>query len=104
MGVKLEPVANSDLGQTSTKPTRERGQRNYKLSDLPFPPGTGSTNIKQWSKEFMPSLIDWAASLNDPFASNSHPGIATAVKENWDQIWLELADRHDHPAILAAVC
>ena len=49
-------------------------------------------------------LIDWAASLEDPFASNSHKDIATVVKSNWDQIQPELADRHNHPAILATVC
>ncbi len=104
MGIKLEPAASEDLEDHKHRSSRQRGQRNYKLTDLPFPPGSGSTNLKRWSKEFMPCLIDWAASLSDPFASNSHPDLATAVKENWDQIWPELADCHDDPAIVAAVC
>ena len=46
----------------------------------------------------------YALSLSDSFASSSHPNLATAVKENWDRIWPELADCHDDPAIVTVVC
>ena len=52
----------------------------------------------------MPCIIDWAASLDDPFGLNSHDYISLAVKENWDHVWPELVDRHDDPAIQAVVC
>lgn len=95
--IKLEPAASEDLEDhqhTSSCQQGQQGQQNYKLTDLPFPPGESQTMVKRI----------YALSLSDPFASSSHPNLATAVKENWDWIWPELADHHNDPAIDAAVC
>ncbi|KAJ6563507.1 hypothetical protein B0H10DRAFT_2115175 [Mycena sp. CBHHK59/15] len=40
---------------------------------LPFPPDGHAADLKHFQDTFIPDLIDWAATLDDPFAANSHP-------------------------------
>jgi hypothetical protein len=62
----------------------------YTVASLPFPGGSATTGYSQrWRRTFKPSLIEWAATLEDPFGTNAV--MDAAVEALWIQIFPTLA-------------
>jgi hypothetical protein len=64
-------------------------------------------NVK-WQKEFRPTLISWASTFGDPYATNTALD-DTVVMEIWDMIYPEIdlidVDRRETtPKLLYLVC
>lgn len=77
MGVKLKRVAammstgHPPLPEGDRK--RSRRQR-YTVADLPFP--GGSKDLQVWRKTFIPLLLVWAGTQEDPFGTNCQMEVA----------------------------
>ena len=66
----------------------------YNFSSLPFPHGAASTSYtRDWRKFFKPTLIHWAATLEDPFGTNAV--MEDIVKEVWKMVFPSIADEVD---------
>ncbi|KAF8162168.1 hypothetical protein K438DRAFT_2070152 [Mycena galopus ATCC 62051] len=65
-------------GKTKTQP-----KPTYTNADLPFPADGHAKDLKHFQQTVMPDIVDWAATLEDPFAAPSHP----AFKPTLDDIW-----------------
>ena len=84
-----EPV----LPEVSTGSRRVKKIR-YNFSSLPFPRGAASTSYAHdWRKYFKPTLIHWAATLNDPFGTNSV--MEDVVVEVWKAVFPSIASEVD---------
>jgi hypothetical protein len=62
------------------KPTRERKPR-YTNADLPFE--DSAADLKHWQLNVVSAVLDWTATLEDPFAAISHEGFRPNVEEIW---------------------
>ena len=63
----------------------------YTLALLPFPRGAASMSYtRDWRKLFKPTLIHWAATLKDPFGTNSVMG--DIIAEVWKVIFPSIAN------------
>lgn len=60
-------------------------KRRYTNSDLPFPPDSFSIDLAHYQKTFIPDLIDWAGSLERPFAASTRPEFKPTVQHIWDK-------------------
>jgi hypothetical protein len=71
------------------KNSRHRKQR-HTVADLPFPRGGKYTQI--WRKVFVPNLLAWAGSQDDPFGVNARVSVEAA--KIWKRIFpdIELRD------------
>ncbi|KAJ6590295.1 hypothetical protein B0H10DRAFT_2092717 [Mycena sp. CBHHK59/15] len=65
--------------------TKREPKRKYTNADLPFPPDGHAADLKHFQDTFIPDLIDWAATLDDPFAANSHPSFQPTVEAIWNK-------------------
>ncbi|KAF7333125.1 WD40 repeat-like protein [Mycena venus] len=52
-------------------------------ANLPFPTNSFSADLKFWQGTFVPELMEWVATNNDPFAMNAHPDFHTVVSNLW---------------------
>jgi hypothetical protein len=70
---------------------RHRKQR-YTIADLPFPRGGKYTQY--WRKIFVPNLLAWAGSQDDPFGANArvHLELANIWKRVFPDITLKETD------------
>ncbi|KAJ6563089.1 hypothetical protein DFH09DRAFT_1477983 [Mycena vulgaris] len=77
MGIKLtkKTVVVDVNGKTKreTKPV-------YTNTDLPFPDDSRAVDLKHYQETFIPDIIDWAGSLDDPFAATSDPTFKATVR------------------------
>lgn len=93
----------SDVTPTALATRPHRGRFGTKVTfskhDLPFPRDSASRLVAKWSKDFMASLYDWLATLDDPWRGNSHPDYLAKVEEIWILVFPELRTKADHPAI-----
>jgi hypothetical protein len=64
------------------KNCRRRKQR-YTVADLPFPRGGKFPQI--WRKVFVPNLLAWAGSQDDPFGTNGQ--VNTEVTNIWKRVF-----------------
>lgn len=63
----------------------------YTLSSLPFPRGPASISYtREWRKSFKPTLIHWAATLKDPFGTNSV--MEDTITEVWKTVFPSIAN------------
>ncbi|KAF8802193.1 hypothetical protein BYT27DRAFT_7113324, partial [Phlegmacium glaucopus] len=66
----------------------------YTFSSLPFPHGAASTSYaRDWRKSFKPTLIDWAATLEDPFGTNTV--MEDIVTDIWKVVFPSIANEVD---------
>ncbi|KIM35954.1 hypothetical protein M413DRAFT_428169 [Hebeloma cylindrosporum] len=85
----IEPVAS----ETSSTGRRVKKVR-YTFSSLPFPRGAASTTYtRDWRKAFKSTLIHWAATLEDPFGTNSV--MDDIVTEIWKAVFPSIANEVD---------
>lgn len=76
MGIQLNTTRSSWTGDIIRERKQDAGTR-IRLDDLPFGQGGG----RRWRQEYIPSLIAWAGSQDDPFAINH------SVREEMVKIW-----------------
>ncbi|KAF5368712.1 hypothetical protein D9615_010297 [Tricholomella constricta] len=55
----------------------------YKNGHLPF--GNPTRDLLTWRDAVLPAIIDWAGTLEEPFAVNSHPDLQDVVEDNWNE-------------------
>ncbi|KAF7348926.1 hypothetical protein MVEN_01413000 [Mycena venus] len=80
MGISLVP---KDIHlNVDGKVKRERKPK-VTNADLPFPTNSYSADLKSWQSTFVPELMDWVATNDDPFAANAHPDFHTVVSNLW---------------------
>lgn len=69
--------------------------------DLPLP-RTGR-HLQNWRKKFVPRLISWAGSQEDPFGTNGR--IDGAVKSVWKRVYPDIGiDDADMDIVIIVVC
>lgn len=66
--------------QSNARPGRS-AKRRYRNSDLPFENHT--RDLQRWQNAVQPVIIDWAGTVKEPFAVNSHPDLQRIVEEAW---------------------
>ena len=58
----------------------------YTVASLPFPRGSASNSYTQrWRRIFKPSLIEWAATCEDPFGTNAK--MDAVVEALWCRVY-----------------
>src|SRR5258708_33854981 len=84
MGTKItpRPIFKNPNGRRS-KPNK------FVVDDLPFPYPRAGYNAK-WQKEFRPTLLSWASTLADPYATNTALD-ETTMLEMWDIIYPDIS-------------
>jgi hypothetical protein len=86
MGLKLSkalPVAASTSAGNGDVHSRRARKRRFTTADLPLP--RGGQQLQMWRKHFIPSLISWAGSCEDPFGTNGHMDVA--APKIWKRIY-----------------
>lgn len=78
-----------------------RRKQRYTVADLPFPRGGRYTQI--WRKVFVPNLLAWAGSQDDPFGANGQ--VHTEVTNIWKRVFpnIQLKDT-DMNILVYVVC
>ncbi|KAK0433385.1 uncharacterized protein EV420DRAFT_1691769 [Desarmillaria tabescens] len=92
-----------DTKEHEKKPVKPR--TNWTNKDLPL----ASSDLHAWQHRFIPRIIDWGATLGDPFGSNNHPDFKPTVAKEWCLHFGKLPQtveldgktikREEHPAI-----
>ncbi|KAL6299215.1 hypothetical protein BKA93DRAFT_830090 [Sparassis latifolia] len=110
VGIVLKPAAIAEIDKKECGAGRVNKQPTpyWCNKDLPFP--AHGKHLLLWQRKFIPVLISWAATLPDPFGSNSHSDFKSTVKSIWTKIFIGLPElddngkpRSEHPAIYAVV-
>jgi hypothetical protein len=66
----------------------------FTFSSLPFPRGPANmAYTREWRKLFKPTLIHWAATLEDPFGTNSL--MEGVIAEVWKTVFPSIANEVD---------
>jgi hypothetical protein len=71
--IKAEP---SSSGNRRTEP-----KARYKNADLPFT--NYKDDLRLWQSAVVAAVIDWAGSLDDPWAVGAHPDFDGVVEKWW---------------------
>ncbi|KAH9022142.1 hypothetical protein EDB84DRAFT_1441288 [Lactarius hengduanensis] len=89
MGVTVRKAANTAMVKTGSWDPKEKSVRRPRptLMDLPLPQ-TGRYH-QNWRKKFVPLLISWAGSQEDPFGTNGQ--IDGAIESIWERVYPDLA-------------
>lgn len=80
------PVSNlnAPTPSTRTKPTK------VVVGDLPFPSGIPRMAYSsKWQKEFRPTLLSWASTFQDPYATNTQLN-DTVLLDMWDTVYPDI--------------
>jgi hypothetical protein len=82
-------------------------QNKFVVDNLPFPSPHTRYNAR-WQKEFHPTLILWASTFTDPYATNSALS-KSVVMEIWDMIYpdidlINVDHRETAPKVVYLVC
>jgi hypothetical protein len=80
------------------KNARQRKQR-YTIADLPFPRGGKYNQV--WRKVFIPKLLAWAGSQDDPFGANARVHVESA--NIWKQVFPNIVLKETDEDILTYV-
>lgn len=75
-------------GTTGTESTYHYLSHFLFPDDLPFENPT--RDLITWRDAVLPSIIDWAGTLDEPFAINSHPDFPDIVEECWKEEFPEI--------------
>ena len=96
MGIKLKTVDISAVKREAS--THRPAKPCFKNSHLPFEDPT--RDLVTWHDAVLPSIINWAGSLDEPFVINSHPNLQEIIEKNWKANYPEV---QCNDAILAVV-
>jgi hypothetical protein len=105
--VKIVEPAPATFDPSSGSSVHRPKKEKYTLASLPFPRGAESmTYTREWRKSFKPTLIQWAATLEDPFGSNAVMG--DIITEVWMATFPSIANEvvvgsQSRPAIIHLV-
>jgi hypothetical protein len=116
MGIELVPNASAvpsmkdSGGNQATGSSHKRAGQGvrrprYTQADLPFPPSTEAIRSGRtlWRTHFVPSLLDWAGSCDDPFGTNSR--MEGAVTTIWKRVYPHIVLGDESMAVvLHVVC
>ncbi|KAI0302879.1 hypothetical protein B0F90DRAFT_179304 [Multifurca ochricompacta] len=72
-----QATVGTENGSKNTNLKRHRGR--YSMADMPF--SRGSAHTKRWRKVFIPALLSWAGSIEDPFGANGQ--VEGIIREIW---------------------
>jgi hypothetical protein len=86
MGIKLKKADISAVKRDAS--ARRPAKPRYKNSHLPFKNPT--RDLLTWRDAVLPPIIDWAGSLEEPFAINSHPDLPDIVEDCWKEEFPEI--------------
>ena len=90
VGMKITPCP---LYKTSNNMRPK--QNKVMVDDLPFPHPRTPFNAR-WQKSFHPTLLSWASTWPDPYATNTQLD-KTVVLKMWDIIYPDInLDKEDH--------
>lgn len=81
MGIKLKTADISAVKRDAS--ARRPAKPRYKNSHLPFQDPI--RDLLTWRNAVLPSIIDWAGTLDEPFAINSHPDLHDIIEQNWNE-------------------
>jgi hypothetical protein len=97
MGIKLKTadVSAVKCDASARRPAKAR----YKNSHLPFE--NAARDLQTWRDAVLPAIIDWAGTLEEPFAISSHPDLPEVVESIWS---LEFPEIPADDAVHAVVC
>ncbi|KAN0139619.1 hypothetical protein V8E53_002281 [Lactarius tabidus] len=98
MGITLTPRV-ATMESTAACTIRARRPR-YTVADLPFPPG--GKHLQIWRKAYVPALLAWAGSQDDPFGSNGQ--MDDEIKAIWQRIYPALLLSNASYTVLQHVC
>jgi hypothetical protein len=86
MGIKLRTadIAAVKHDASAHRPARPR----YKNGHFPFE--NPMRDLLTWRDAVLPPIIDWAGTIEDPFAVNSHPDLQDIVEYLWDEEFPEI--------------
>jgi len=78
-----EGSLTGDIIRVPRRDKNSRRKQRYTVADLPFPRGGRYTQI--WRKVFVPNLLAWAGSQDDPFGANGQ--VHTEVTNIWKRVF-----------------
>lgn len=81
MGIKLKTADISAVKRDAS--ARRPAKPRYKNSHLPFENPT--RDLLTWRDVILPAIIDWAGTLDEPFAINSHPDLQEIIECRWKE-------------------
>ena len=98
MAIKIK-----DVPVVKTEPGKKHRikKEQYTNNHLPFPPEKIGAYMKRWRKSFKPTIISWAATIEDPFGTNSVMG--RAVRQSWHEVFPELKETYKDETKRAAI-
>lgn len=86
MGIKLETADISAVKRDAS--ARRPAKTRYKNGHLPFE--NPIRDLITWRDAVLPAIIDWAGTLEEPFAVNSHPDLHDLVESIWKEEFPEI--------------
>src|SRR6266404_317539 len=89
MGMTLDPVPISQMSMNFIDlRCKWRGSRKQRptINSLPLP-YTGAY-LNKWHRVFMPSLVKWAGSIDDPFGANGK--MNDIIVDLWENIYPDI--------------
>ena len=93
----------SMTGNIIRMPKRDKNSCHWKqwfaVADLPFP--HGGSYIQTWCKTFIPNLLAWAGSRDDPFGANSQ--VHLEVTKIWEHVFPHIQLKETNMDILIYV-
>ncbi|KAJ7019056.1 hypothetical protein C8F04DRAFT_1276695 [Mycena alexandri] len=60
-------------------------QKKYTNTDLPFPADGFAADLKFFQENFVPEVIDWAATLDNPFIATAYPEFKATMIAIWQK-------------------
>jgi hypothetical protein len=96
MGIKLKTadVSAAKREASARRPAKPR----YTNSHLPFE--NAARDLQTWRDAALPAIIDWAGTLEEPFAASSHPDLPEVVEYIWGEEFPEIpADDAVHAVV-----
>jgi hypothetical protein len=108
MGLRIRQVpsalmpmdANGTQGNVNTSSTC---RAKYTLIDLPIP--SDHTYTEKWCKQFVPNLLAWAGSLEDPFGMSGQ--LNSEIINLWEDVFPDIVLSHrskDIVIVQSVVC
>lgn len=86
MGIKLKTADISAVKREAS--ARRPAKPRYKNGHLPF--NNPTRDLLTWRDAVLPAILDWAGTLEEPFAINSHPNLPDIVEDCWKEEFPEI--------------
>ena len=105
----ISPRASTDGGSTGdSMPMRRPSKKmRYTQADLPFPPVRIIECLYRWRTSFLPCLLSWAGTQEDPFGTNCRlAGVSFSeeVVKIWERIYPDIPLDDSDDSMLIVLC